>query len=308
MQDIVEIGAGASFGGVGTATKGLSRWGYAGLALFFVHLALLFFPPLPPDVKGSLWDWLTGYTALALLLVELKRWRSWLVAVWSGLARAGHWARGLAAVFLALLVAVSLRALVPPLYVRFSAEAGFWEPLTLFCYLGSAVLIAGLGGSRLGAERKHWRLVAGAYVILGLEEVDYFGIFGGIIGRIDGIYVGSLHDLIQLAVEGTLSAGSWMVIGLVTIGLAAALWRLGYIQPRALAGLVFSAEFMWIAVGLGFLLAGAVVETGIFEWASREPTLEEALEMAGGICFFLFALGLAATRGRPHDPVSFPTT
>lgn len=279
---------------------GLSRWGHAGLALVLVHVVLLFFPPLPPDVKGSLWDWATGYAAIALLLVEVGRQSGRLAAWWSGLAPPARWMRGLAAVIVLLAVAVAMRALAPTTFSRFSRESGLWEPVTLFCYLGAAVLVGGLAGERTGAERKHWWLVTGAYVLLGLEEVDYFGTFGAVIGRIDGFYIGSLHDLILLAVNRLLGAGTWSVIAALALAVVGALWWLGYLQPRALAALVFSVDFLWISAGLGFLLSAAVVEAEILEWASRAPTIEEALEMAGGICFFLFGLQLAALRGRPH--------
>jgi len=288
--------------------KGLSRWGYAGLALLLAHIVLLFLPPLPPLMKGSLWDWTSGYAAVAVLLVELGLQRRRVTAWWSRLIPVGRWSRGLAGIFMLLALAVSLRALAPELYVRFSHESGLWEPITLFCYLGAAVLLAGLSGKRLGPERKHWRFVTGLYVVLGLEEVDYFGIFGGVIGRIDGVYVGSLHDLILLAVDGLLGLGTWLVIAGVFLAVLMGLWWLGYLQPRALAALVFTTDFLWISMGLGFLLAGAVVEAQIFEWASLEPTFEESLEMAGGICFLVFGLQLAATRGRPHSDLSSPTT
>lgn len=284
--------------------RGLSRWGYAGLALLLVHLTVLLFPPIPPYMKGSLWDWLTGYTAVALLLIEAGRQRRRLAAAWSELTPGGRWGRGLGAALGMLLLAITLRVASPSLYVRFSAEAGVWEPLTLFCYLAAAVLLGGMSGELAGALRKHWRFVTGLYVLMGLEEVDYFGIFGGLIGRIDGVYVGSLHDLILLAVDGLLSAGTWMAIAVVAAAVLLGLWWLGYLQPRATLLLIFSTEFLWIGVGLGLLLVAAAVEAQVLGWGSREPTFEEAIEMAGGICFFFFALQVAATRGRPHAGLS----
>lgn len=287
--------------------RGLSRWGYAGLALLLIHVTLLFFPPIPPDMKGSLWDWLTGYAAVALLLIEVGRQRSRLAAAWWELDPRARWARGLGAALVLLLLAITLRMASPPLYVRFSAEAGLWEPLTLFCYLAAAVLLGGMSGELAGAPRKHWRFLTGLYVLMGLEEVDYFGVFGGMIGRIEGVYVGSLHDLILLAVDGLLSAGAWAAIAAVSAAVLVGLWWLGYLQPRALLRLVLSTEFLWIGVGVGFLLVAAAVEAQLLEWASREPTFEEAIEMAGGICFLFFALQVAATRGRPHAEVSGAT-
>lgn len=284
--------------------RGLSRWGHAGLALLLIHVTLLFFPPMPPDMKGSFWDWLTGYAAVALLLIAVGRQRRRLAAHWSELAPRARWRRGLGAALAMLLLAITLRVASPPLYVRFSAEAGLWEPVTLFCYLAAAVLLGGMSGELAGPLRKHWRFLTGLYVLMGLEEVDYFGVFGGMIGRIEGVYVGSLHDLILLAVDGLLSAGAWAAIAAISAAVLVGLWWLGYLQPRALLRLAASRDFLWIVVGLGFLLAAAAVEADVLEWASREPTFEEAIEMAGGICFFFFALQVAATRGRPHAEIS----
>jgi hypothetical protein len=255
-------------------------------------------------MKGSLWDWLTGYAAVAFLVIEAVRQRRRLAAAWSEVTPGARWTRGLGAALALLALAVVLRVTSPPLYVRFSAEAGLWEPLTLFCYLAAAVLVGGVSGEVGGAPRKHWRFIAGLYVLMALEEVDYFGAFGGMIGRIEGVYVGSLHDLILLAVDGLLSAGAWAAIAAASGAVLLGLWWLGYLQPRALLRLVFSRDFLWIGVGLLFLFAAAAVEARLLGWASREPTFEEAIEMAGGICFFCFALQIAATRARPHAGVS----
>ncbi len=265
------------------------------MALFSIHVILLLFPPIPPDIKGSLWSWLAGYGSIALLLVELARQRRRLAEGWARLEPGARWLIGLGPSAEVLILALILRWFVTPVYLRFSAEAGVWEPLTLFCYLGSAVILFGVAGGVGGDERRHWGFVAGLYALLGLEEVDYFGIFGGLVGRIDGIYVGSLHDLVMLAAEGALSAGTWALIGVAFVLVIVALTLSGYLQPRALAAMVAARDFLWIALGLGFLLAAAAVEAEIFAWTAGALTLEEVLELAGAIPFFFYALSLSAT-------------
>ncbi len=132
---------------------------------------------------------------------------------------------------------------------------------------------------------------------MGLEEVDYFGVFGGMIGRVQGMYAGSLHDLVPLAVRGALSPTAWATISTLFLLVVILLWWSGYLQPRALLSMIPRSEFVWVCVGVGFLLAAAGTETGLFQWAARPPAAEEALELIGGICLFFYALSLAA--GRP---------
>lgn len=270
-----------------------------GLALFFIHVLLLFLPPIPPDIKGSLWDYLSGYLAVAFLAVEFGRRRSSLAAWWATRSRGRQWAAGLGLALATLGLVLAVRSLSPSLFARFSREEGLWEPATLLCYLGSAILLLGTAGGLVGAERRHWRLIAALYVLMGLEEIDYFGIFGGMIGRVHGMYAGSLHDLILLAVEGALSPTAWVLVaGLFLLVLVLLRWT-GYLQPRAIVAMIGSFDFLWIIIGLWFLLAAAAAEAGVFELAARPPTLEEGLELAGAICFFCYALAVAAGRCEP---------
>jgi hypothetical protein len=275
--------------------KGLSRWGYAGLALLAVHIVLLFFPPIPPDVKGSLWSYLAGYGAIALLLAEAGRQRSAIATGWAAVTSARRWALGLGVTLAVLALAVALRSLAPSLFARFEREEGLFDPLTLFCYLGPAVMLFGMARERTGAARKHWRFIAGLYMLLALEEIDYFGIFGGLIGRVQGIYAGSLHDLIMLTARGGLSTPAWALIGALFLLIVVALLLLGYLQPGALIALARSLDFLWVSMALGFLLAGLASEAGLFGLVVQSPTLEEALELAGAICFFFYALHLLST-------------
>jgi len=278
--------------------KGLSLWGRAGLALFAVHAVLLFFPPIPPDVKGSLWWWLTAYIAIVLLLVETGRQPRALPAAWAGLPPGRRWAMGLGLVFAVLVLGAALRSYMPSLYEHFHREEGLFEPVALYCYLASAIVL--FAGSRQlrGPERRHWQFVAWLYLLLGLEEIDYFGVFGGLIGRVQGIYVGSPHDLIMLAARGVLSPLTWVVIAAVCLLLILVLWWTDYLQPRALWAMVGSVDFLWVSVGLGFLFAAAVGEAGLFDLVMAEPTLEETLELCGSLCFFFYALSVVGRPGR----------
>jgi hypothetical protein len=255
---------------------------------------MLFFPPIPPDVKGSLWWWITGYAAVALLLVEAGRRGDALTTAWAGLTRGRQWALGLGLAFAVSSLAVALRRFAPVLYERFQREEGLWEPLTLLSYLAAAVVLYRLSGLSTRSEGRHRRLVATVFLLLGLEEVDYFGVFGGIFGHVQGVYAGSLHDLIRLAVENALSPAAWMVIGGIFLTVLAGLWLAGYLQPRAVAAMVASPDFLWVSVGLGFLFAAAAIEARLFGWMIAEPTLEEALELSGAICFFGYALSVAS--------------
>ena len=139
MHDPVQEGVVPPRNALKARGRGLSRWGYTGLALFAVHVVLLFFPPIPPDVKGSLWWYLSAYVAVALLLFETGRQRSMLADGWSSVAAGRRWTLGLGVTIGTLALAVVLRPLAPVLYGRFQLEAGLFEPVTLYCYLGAAV-------------------------------------------------------------------------------------------------------------------------------------------------------------------------
>lgn len=105
--------------------------------------------------------------------------------------------------------------------------------------LGAAVTLIGLARRIPGREEsRHLCFLGGLYALLALEEVDYLGIFGGLIGRIDGIYAGSPHDLIRLATEGLLPTEVLLgAAGLLT-AVGFLLWRAGFLQPRRLRTLL----------------------------------------------------------------------
>ncbi len=61
-------------------------------------------------------------------------------------------------------------------------------------------------------------------------------------------------------------------------------------------------------MALGFLLAGSASEAGLFGLAVQPPTLEEALELAGAICFVFYALQLLVAEASVVPRLSSPGT
>jgi hypothetical protein len=128
------------------------------------------------------------------------------------------------------------------------------------------------------------------FVFLTLEEIDYLGIFGGAIGRIDGIYVGSLHDLLQLAKAELLPealAAAGAVAALVGIGY---LWRTGYLQPARVVRVATSVQGVWLACAVAFQALAAAEEVGLLGVSFGSPSPEELIEMLGALCMAGFTL------------------
>ncbi|HEV2130729.1 MAG TPA: hypothetical protein VGR27_06480 [Longimicrobiaceae bacterium] len=275
-----------------------------GLGLLALHIVLLFLPLIPPDLGqyvrqgGSLWSYLFGYVAVILLLIELKRSPLAVVEWWRQIPPARRWLAGVVAVASTLGGALALRAYAPRQFVRFSGEEGLWEPLTLFCYFGAAVLLGGVARSSAAMPRKPLKLLAGLYLVLALEEIDYFGIFGAFIGRIDGVYAGSLHDIIRLAAEKVLPAVAAVCLAGAALLVLTLFWRGGYLDPRWLLARIRSREFAWVILGMSFLAIAAVQDADLFGWVAAQPSTEEALELIGALCLAVYALEVAV-RGDP---------
>lgn len=271
--------------------------------LYAIHLALLFFPPLPPDVKGSLWDYLTGYVAVALGWVGLYRVAPRLTDAWRSRPRVRRAAMVGGGAALLLLFGLGLRALSPELFVRFSREEGAWEPIGLFLYGGTAILLFRTASDAVTElDRRFLSLFAWGYAFLAAEEVDYFGIFGGLIGRIEGVYTGSLHDLVQLGSEGLLSPLVVVFLGALAVALGVALLRRGYLQPARLGGLVLSRSGLWLLGGAVFVAAALAGEAHYI--GLGDPSAEELLELAGTLCLAGFGLDVATRSRRERVEVS----
>lgn len=268
------------------------------MAVFGVNTVLLFFPPIPPYVKGSLWAYLLKTAAILLAMLETHRIAVPVAMRWAGLRSSTRWMVGLGSAALLLTVALALRSVAPDLSDRFSSEPGPWETITTACYACGLVLVWRIGSTVEAGLRGHLRLVAGGFALLLLEETDYAGILGGLVGRVDGVYVGSLHDLVNLAAEGALhplvGVGVTVTISLVAV----ALWRAGYVRPRLIGSTILSADGAWLALGFLILVIAGLGEAGMLGASFAGHSPEEAIEMAGGVCIAVFALQVAS-RWRP---------
>jgi hypothetical protein len=274
----------------------LTAVGLWGAALLALHVVLLFLPPLPPIHQGSS---VPGYAlslvVTALIAIEIARQAPASIAGWRGAASAGLRASVAALLAAGLGLALAFRWTAPVLYERFSREEGLWEPLTVTCYLAGAILLwraasAGPGGIRPHHAHKPWRLMAVVYIWLALEEVDYFGIFGGLFGRIGGVYAGSLHDVIRLTSFGLVSVVVWGI--LIAVGLlgAAILWRHGYLDPAWTVARLTDPRIVWALAGLVLLLIAALSDAEAFGWTFAQPSPEEVLELAGSAFLAVYAL------------------
>jgi hypothetical protein len=267
------------------------RWG---LALLALHALLLFFPPIPPVLNGSSVPLYALSLAVAGFLAAAVARRAGAILAWWG--RAGAGPRALAAILplAALALAFLFRAAAMERYARFQREEGVFETLTLAAYLAGAILLWRASAAAPAGERKPWRLLAALYVWLALEEVDYFSLFGGMIGRIRGEYAGSLHDVIRLTALGIMGARAWAVLAAVALVAILLLWRRGYLAPRWILARAADPRLAWAAAGLAFLAAALTEEAHFFGWTFAVPTPEEPVELTGAIYLAVYALEEAA--------------
>ena len=277
----------------------IAGWRMAVLLLATL-VALVFAPRIPDRYGGNLWLGFAGYSAVALLLRESWRYARSIRDWWTAMTRGRRTLLGILVVGATLAGTLALREWAPKPFGKLSREDGLWEPLSLLVYWASALLLyRALPREMAVADRRPWLAVAGGYALLGFEEVDYFSIFGGLIGRIQGVYAGSLHDLIRLVAEGVLSSlGLAIVIALLTL-VGILLWRSGWIDPRLLGRLARGREIAWLVAGFAFLWIAASEEAHLFGWTARQPTPEEAVELVGALCLGLYTLELLAERVPP---------
>src|SRR5688572_2261065 len=120
----------------------LTRVGRWGLALLALHTVLLFLPPIPPTHQGSS---APGYAlslvVVTLLVIEIARQAEALVEWWRYAASARLRAAVGGIILGVVGGALAFRRVMPQAFARFSREEGLWEPLTLTCFLGGAVLL-----------------------------------------------------------------------------------------------------------------------------------------------------------------------
>lgn len=275
------------------------RLALVGAGLFAFHWVLLFLPQIPPIHKRfSVTSYLLAYTSVVVLLLGWRRMApsavEWWRESWVGTIRWRAAVGGLVGAFLA--GSLALRRFAPDLFARYSREEGLWEPATVLCYAGSAIVLWAASRGLDRGDRRPWRVTAGLFVVLALEEMDYFGVFGGMIGRIQGEYVGSLHDLIRLTSEGIITgAGLWMLAA-VAVALIAALWRVGAVPPAWVGRRIAAPEFAWAAAGAVFLWVAAAEEAHFFGWVATPPYPEETIELAGALCLAVWSVECVARR------------
>jgi hypothetical protein len=278
--------------------------GKVALVVFAIHALLLFFPPIPPDVKGSLWSYLLAAIAVALAAMEVHAHAPAIARSWRALRASDRALLGAAVGLGILALALAMRWPAPELFERWSRPEGIWEPLTLVAYLSGALLILAAARGRAAHDRRHLHLFALGYTLLLLEELDYLGIFGGLVGRVNGVYVGSPHDLIALAVEGLLPVWAVALAGVVAAVAVASLLRSGHLQPARFARTIFSWSGLWLLAGAAFLGVAQFEDLGIVYWVGQ-PRIEELLELVGATFLLGFAADLAADAMR-DDPARAP--
>ncbi len=267
------------------------------LLLLATLVGLVLVPEIPERYGGDLWLWFAGYSAVLLLLWDTWRHADAIRGWWAAKEPRRRTALAVLTVVVTLAGALAMREWAPGPFGKLSREQGLWEPLSLLLYWGGAIVIyRAIPRGTQAPGRRSWLAVVGGYAFLGFEEIDYFSIFGGLIGHIEGVYAGSLHDLIRLVAEGVLSpAGLAVVVAVLLLG-GILLWRAGWLDPRFLVHLARGREFAWFLIGFTLLWVAASEEAHLFGWVARPPTPEEAVEMVGALCLGIYALELVAKR------------
>jgi hypothetical protein len=242
-----------------------------GLALLGLLATLLVLPAFQGHPVGGAVLWVIGYGTVALLMRQVwlgsARIREW----WRSMARSQRWSGVLVVVLFTLVGGLVMRETAPELFRRFSRENGLWEPLCLLMYWGGALLLyRHVRGFEL-SERKPWLLLVGVYALLGLEEIDYFGIFG-------------------------LSRNGIAIVAAVLLIVAVAFWRAGYLNFAFVRLSLARPETVWLALGFAILGVAASQEAQFFGWVLERPRPEEVIELAGAVCLGVYALELTAER------------
>lgn len=267
-----------------------------GFALWGLVVVLVLLPRIPEAYGGNLWLWVAAYVPVVLLVRKIWRHAAPIREWWRSLPRARRWLAGAAVVAASLGGTLVMRLHAPGPFGKLSRENGLWEPLCLTIYWGGAALLYRMLRDADPATRRPWLLAVGFYFLMGLEEIDYFSIFGGIFGHVKGVYVGSLHDLIRLVAESVLSPAGLAIFAALLLVALAVLRRAGILEPALVARLARSREIAWLVAGLALLMVAAAEEAHLFGWIAAPPTPEEAVELGGALCLGVYALELAAER------------
>lgn len=243
-----------------------------------------------------------AHAAVGLLLVASWPCRHrWLAAA----ARAGSgqrlaWLAAAAALPQLLFVAVTSEW--PAYGWAITREWGLAEPLTVACYLAAAWIAAEIGRERerRALEHRPWRMVPVLCVLLALEEMDYLGIPGALIGQVGRVYLGSLHDLVNLAARYRLSVLPLAVAMLAVLG---ALLRARYLTWTFVREEAPAPSTVPVYLAAAAIAVAEVADVKgdmllAFEGVVRYP-FEEPMELLGS---FLLAAGILLKYVRDRAP------
>jgi len=273
--------------------------GRAALLILAVHTILLFFPPIPPDIRGSLWSHLLAYSFLLAAAVACNGKFSELLHGWSQLTVGRRLATICTCAVAAALVGALAYSAVPQLFVRLSSEEGLWEPLSTACYLLAAILlykVARQHDDRM--RRRHLLFMAALYAFLFLEEINYLEIFGGLMPRVEGLYLGAAHDIINLWSQNALSPAVLSLSLAFAFVLGAVFWWLDFLQPAAIWRSLTFPRWTFFVAGCVLIAAALGIEARLIYWRGDVQRPEELFELTGAIFLFAFALDLAAHHHR----------
>ncbi|HXH84916.1 MAG TPA: hypothetical protein VNN07_18560 [Candidatus Tectomicrobia bacterium] len=224
---------------------------------------------------------ITAHLSVAfLVLAAWGRRHAWLdrVRAWSPTRRTLAF---VAAALAPLALLTLVHAVSPPYALSLGRESGAVEPVQVALYLFAAWLATVLASHvrDRGENHRPYHLVAAACLVAVLEELDYFGIVRALVGRIDGMHVGAIHDLVRLGRRvPPIAAGLVTALGFALV----ALGRAGYLSlrfVRAEAAHPASAPFWVAALALG--VAQVIDFDGqlLPARAAWLPRLEEPLEL-----------------------------
>lgn len=256
-------------------------------------------------MKGSLWSYLLAAVGVVTGAVAVRPRAARIVQWWRERGSSGRWGLVVASTLGVLGSGVILYTTAPELLVRWADDEGVYQPATMLAYLAAAAILLRVAGAGSSPRRGNVRIVAGAFLLLFLEEIDWFGVFGGIVGRIEGTYVGSLHDLLGLVISTSVDPGVVLpFVGVAGILLTAA-WRRGHLRPRDVTPLFSRSGGTWLVLGGVLIAAAQGLDLGLVGTDGGTSMFEEVLEASGAVLWLAFGLEVAR-RGSPAPPGSVP--
>jgi hypothetical protein len=202
----------------------------------------------------------------------------WLAAVrqWRPRRLAGV----LAVAILAPLAGLALIGLAWPAYGRaLTREWGLVEPAQAGLFLISAWIAwrhAALLGPR-AADYRPYRFASLFCVLLAIEEMDWFGILGPLIGRVGAasVYVGSSHDLVKVAWHYPWFAIPFAVAGLLGLGL---IWSRGYLTVGFIRREMFEPTTLLLYAAFAAQAVAQTLDVDDTLLSTRHPVFRYPLE------------------------------